>query len=465
VETVRLADAAVLATPMRLVEGLVRAPGGIESASGARVFLIDYNADNNLTTFRFRHRNLKIDAAEQPFTHEGREYRAGTFFVPAGKDAARILEAAGREYGFTAYGSATIPSVAKHAVAAPRIAIMHTWQTTQTEGWVRLAFDEYGIPYDYISVHAVRDNPRLNEKYDVIVFGPSVNDALSIVRGVTGPDPLPWKRTKLTPNLGRQAQTDDMRGGLELSGVLNLENFVKRGGTLVTLTNSSTLPVHFGLAEGVSIRETPNLWAPGGVFRTERVDRTSPITYGYDDELGVYFNRGPVFALGGGGGRGGFGGMGGSALARSANDGSTTARRSGRGGLDETDIVQGRPVDLGQAGVAEFRKAQPESGAQGMGGFGQQPATGDNRTILRFSPEVKTLLVSGGLEPGGELAGAPALLDARLGRGHVVLFGFNPIWRSGTLGSYALVFNTLLHHGNLDAGRKGEALKAAGGGL
>jgi hypothetical protein len=29
---------------------------------------------------------------------------------------------------------------------------------TQTEGWMRLGLEEYGIPYDYISVHDVRDN-------------------------------------------------------------------------------------------------------------------------------------------------------------------------------------------------------------------------------------------------------------------------------------------------------------------
>ena len=41
------------------------------------------------------------------------------------------------------------------------------------EGWVRIAFDQNRIPYDYISVHDVRDNRNLRAKYDVIVFGPS----------------------------------------------------------------------------------------------------------------------------------------------------------------------------------------------------------------------------------------------------------------------------------------------------
>ena len=36
---------------------------------------------------------------------------------------------------------------------------------------------------------------------------------------------------------------------------------------------------------------------------------------------------------------------------------------------------------------------------------------------------------------------------------NVVLFANNPIWRGETIGSYFLVFNTILNYDNLDAGR------------
>jgi hypothetical protein len=453
--TLRLEDPAILDAPMQPVTERVRPAGGIENAAGARAFLINYNADNNLAAFRFRHRNLRMQAAQQGFDAAGRSFAAGTFIVPAQGNPgnlAQLLEQAGREYGFTAVGVASTPAVAAHAVATPRIAVMHTWQTTQQEGWLRLGLDQYGIPYDYISVHDVRDNARLRDRYDVILFGPSVNDALSIVNGVQGDRPLPWKKTTVTPNLGSENSTDDMRGGLELQGVLNLQRFVQQGGTLVTLTTSSTLPIHFGMSGGIRVAETPNLWAPGGVFRVARTDRTSPLAYGYDDELGVYFgqNRGPIFTDGR---------RSPAVLAQQREqqpDGSTTARRSGRGGVDEPDIVQGRARDLGEAGVAEFRQqggAEQQGGGGGGGGFGQQQQV-RARTIFRFAEEPRNLLISGGLTHGEELAHMPALVDVPLGRGHVVMFSFNPFWRSETLGSYALVFNALLHHGNLDAGQQ-----------
>lgn len=337
VDTVRVEDAAVLHVPMQLVTELIRAKGEVVDAEDAIVILVNYNADNNLAAFRFAHRDLKIEAAEVPFTHDGREYRAGTFIIHADEDVADVLSEAAVEFGFVAYGSTSVPSVPTHPVSVPRIALVHTWQNTQDEGWVRIAFDEYGIPYDYISVHDVRDNPNLAGKYDVIVFGPTRGDALSLVRGVTGPEPIMWKPTEATPNIGRQAQTDDMRGGLELQGVLNLYNFVRQGGTFITMASTSALLVHFGLAEGVSLRQTQNLWAPGGVYSAERVDASSPLLYGYDDFVGVYFNqsRGVVLS-----------GTGGSCSRSSVDDGSTTASRSGRGGLDDVDVVQGRPVDM-----------------------------------------------------------------------------------------------------------------------
>ena len=46
------------------------------------------------------------------------------------------------------------------------------------------------------------------------------------------------------------------------------------------------------------------------------------------------------------------------------------------------------------------------------------------------------------------------VVDAPLGKGHVILFANNPVYRGETIGSYFLVFNTLLNFDHLDAGRK-----------
>ena len=78
-------------------------------------------------------------------------------------------------------GSSTVPLRPRHEVAHPRVALMHDWVNVQTEGWIRIALDELQIPYDYISVHEARDNPRLGNKYDVILFGPVRGNQRSLV--------------------------------------------------------------------------------------------------------------------------------------------------------------------------------------------------------------------------------------------------------------------------------------------
>jgi hypothetical protein len=353
VVTDRVEDPALLGSAMAPVNDTVKASGGLTvSGTPATAFLVNYNADNNLTAFRYKHRNLKIDAAEQGFSNDGREFNPGSFIIrtqgnPSG--LANTLDAAGKQYGFTVHPVTAVPTVPTHPVRAPRVAVLHSWSSTQTEGWLRIGLDEYAIPYDYIGPQDIRDTPRLLDRWDVIIIGAG-NSVASLLNGVGGSQPIPWKATPLTPNLGKPVSSDDIRGGMEFKGVMNLMNFLTDGGTLVTLGSSSALPIQYGLSNGVTIRQRENLWAPGSVFRADVADAASPLAYGYGSQLGVFFDTAPLFSDGGGGGGGGGrGGRGGSSAENPlAHVGSTTERNSSRGGIDEQDIVQGRPRIMGR---------------------------------------------------------------------------------------------------------------------
>jgi len=66
----------------------------------------------------------------------------------------------------------------------------------------------------------------------------------------------------------------------------------------------------------------------------------------------------------------------------------------------------------------------------------QPPPEMRPRVVLRFAPE-KELLVSGMLAGGAELAGKAAIVDVPVGKGHVVMFANNPMWRHETNGSFS----------------------------
>jgi len=197
VETIRIEDTSVLTAEMEKVEGPLMANGGVEKLTGGRIqaYVINHDASNSLASFRFAKKDLKIEAMEEEFEVEDMKFNAGSFILKTADnsdDLAGQLEEAGRNYEFTAFSVSEVPDIPTHVLDVPRIAVMHTWQNTQTEGWLRMGLDKLQIPYDYISVLDVRDEPKLRDKYDVIVFGPSRGDAFSVVNGLpmTG-DPMP----------------------------------------------------------------------------------------------------------------------------------------------------------------------------------------------------------------------------------------------------------------------------------
>ena len=62
----------------------------------------------------------------------------------------------------------------------------------------------------------------------------------------------------------------------------------------------------YKITSGVTVEDPEGLFVRGSVMRGIVADRTSPIAYGYDAQVPVYFSQSPVLSAGGGGG--GFGG-------------------------------------------------------------------------------------------------------------------------------------------------------------
>lgn len=65
----------------------------------------------------------------------------------------------------------------------------------------------------------------------------------------------------------------------------------------------------------------------------------------------------------------------------------------------------------------------------------------ETRTVVSYA--AKDLLASGWLSGERVMAGKAAMVDARVGAGHVVLFGFRPQFRGQTFGTFKLVLNAI----------------------
>ncbi|MFN8000487.1 MAG: hypothetical protein U0X75_05655 [Acidobacteriota bacterium] len=442
VQVVRVTDVKALDAPMEKVSGEVKSTGGV-NGSGS-VYLVNHNADNALVTLRYRFKDASFEAAEESFEAVGTKFNCGSFIIKGvGQDA---LHRAAGELGLKVYAVDSAPSVKAHPVKAARVALMHTWLSTQDEGWWRLEFDKYGVPFSYISTQDVAQDDKLRDKFDVIIFAPVGRaNPQQIVSGMPMfGNPLPWKKSDVTPNLGRIDETDDMRPGLGWSGLANLQGFVQRGGLFLTANDTASFAVSLGFTAGVSASAPQRMRAPGTVVRSKMVDAASPIAYGYNESLAIFYSSGPIFGVsntaGGRGGRRG-GGEGGDRL-------------TGRGTPDDPDVVQNRPPDqVTEQPRFEAWEPGPVTPEMQRNGIYLIPPGARPRVVLRYA-DMRDLLVSGLLEGGAELAQRPAVIDVPVGEGHVVLFSNNPFWRAETQGSYFLVFNAILNFDQLNAGRK-----------
>ena len=388
VETIKVQDSTIFGKPMQMLTGDASVRGSVPATG---TIVVKHLGDWRSAVLPWKASGSKVSVADSAFKIGSAEYPAGTYIVENASSNARDAIAA---LGLTGVSATSPINVKKHSISAPRIALMHSWLETQNEGWVRFAFEQMGIPFTYISDQQIR-NPGTLDRFDVVMYEHVSGPVTALINGrpMIGPA-IPWKKTAAYPNLGKWDETDDIRPGMGFEGLENLRKFLQRGGVLITTGNSSNLPVAMGFTTAVTVNTTTALNARGGIYRAQPVATSSPILYGYDAKsFPIYFNQSPVMSV-------------------TPRD--TTAELSG--------------IDPAIIAAREAQRA---------------------KVILRYHNTADSLLVSGLLAGGSELAGKAAVIDAPVGKGHVILFGIRPLWRWESQGSFAMAINAIANWNHL----------------
>jgi hypothetical protein len=438
VKVVRVTDPAFLSAKMSPLDDPAEVGGKL--AGTGSVFAIANTGQPALLGLVYKLKAEHISVAEKAFDVEGKHFTAGTLLI--GDTEVPALTAALKEMSLDAVRLAVMPSVAVHPAVAPRIAFMHTWQATQTEGWWRYAFDHEGVPYQYISTQTAAAESDLRGKYDVIIFAPVGRASTDQILNGTPMygNPMPWQKTELTPNLGLLDSTPDIRPGLGYSGLEHLREFVEKGGLLITCEDTAQFAIDSGLAPGVNVAPHGEARVVGTVLNTVFVTPENPVAWGYGASVPVMSADGMVFSVSNTIGRSGGG--------RMLMD-AYQQRPTGRGSIGDNDVPQGRknvaPVIPPQPKPWEPR---PLNEDQTRNNPNVIPPQFRPEVVLRFA-DAKDLLGSGLLDKGASIAERPIVVDAHLGAGNVLLFANNPVYRGETIGSYPLVFNAILNYDHL----------------
>src|SRR5206468_8533741 len=171
--------------------------------------------------------------------------------------------------------------------------------------------------------------------------------------------------------------------------------FVRKGGLLLTVMDTADLAVSSGFTPGLSVAARQRLRIVGSVVRSKTIDATSPIAYGYTDNLAIWCDNGPIFNV-----SNIYGPRGGRRLG--PDDGGN--RPTGRGTQDDADTPQGRPgVDIPTEPKVDTWQAVPITDEQLRNGINIIPPNARPRVIPRYA-DTPELRVSGLVETGGASA-------------------------------------------------------------
>jgi hypothetical protein len=247
--------------------------------NGTAGLAVAHFGSNNMITFRYKLRNLRMRIAEASFTAEGVTFPAGSFIVSGTAAELQTAREQVAALGLTAAALSAAPTVASHDAIVPRIAIYSQWSGTQELGWYRHAFDQFGIPFDLIFKERVAKG-NLKADYDVILMA-AQNINRAAVLAAPAAKPVPYMKSDKYKSLGVYGESPDITGGFGTAGVNAINEFLAGGGTLITTLQAVRYPIEFGLAKSVDTESPVGVNAQKPLITAEIVRPEHPAFYGY----------------------------------------------------------------------------------------------------------------------------------------------------------------------------------------
>jgi len=158
----------------------------------------------------------------------------------------------------------------------PRIGLYAPWSGSMNEGWTRYVLDTYEIPYLSVRNEMLRAG-NLLDMIDVLLI-PSVSPG------------------QLDAGRAPGSIDEEYARGLDPEGAVAIEEFVRRGGTLITNGSSCDWAIDLFQLPLVDVtREEANreFSCPGSVLRG--VPAKDDLTVGLPDSVALFFSRAGAF--------------------------------------------------------------------------------------------------------------------------------------------------------------------------
>jgi len=369
---------------------------------GGNVWVIPNYGQRELGPARFALGDIVVRIAEEEFDAGGDSYPAGSLLLDMDELDRDQIAAVLEETNLTIESLRRMPEVATHELDLPRLGVYQSWTSTQNAGWVRYTLDQAQVPYTLFSKDRAREGGLLDEFDVILIPHMSAGTSLASIMGGIDPkwSPLPYTTTAQTPSHGHILSSEDITGGLGFGGMAAFEEFIRGGGTLVTLGSAGVLVTDSGILRGIIKRSAGSMNTPGSIMTAKITDHSSPLVYGYDEITHVFRGNSPIFSV----------------------------------------ADYNREYSPLQFGVKEYDDGEAED----------SDSVAENSDAGEESKSTPPLVISGGIVQGASVIdGQPAIVSKPLGDGHVVLFSWNPMHRHVNHHDHGFVYNAILNWNDL----------------
>ena len=224
----------------------------------------------------------------------GAQAGTGSMFVVAGRSTRALLEKAAADLGLTFTGVDRLPAGGTMKLRPVRIGLWDRYGGASSSGWIRWLLERFEFPFEVVYAQGL-DAGDLARRFDVLILPDEAVPGRAGGDAAPRPERLPVEYRATTGVISREHT------------VPQLQAFVENGGTLIAIGGATVLgqmlraPVANSLVERATSGTTRPLpsdryYVPGSVLRL-RVDNTTPLGFGFEPHVDVFFDNSPVFRL------------------------------------------------------------------------------------------------------------------------------------------------------------------------
>ena len=277
--------------PFEAIDDVLVAPPGRVIGSGGAGYVFDHQNNNSFLALN----RLLADGRDVSWLVEPSEEAnlgEGAFYVAANQVDRGDLATLALETGVD-FQSVRAPTGETLELRRPRIGLWDQYGGSMPSGWTRKIMEDFGFDFEVVYPPEIAGG-NLADRFDVLVLEDGAIPSPDGEQGRSRPGP--------DPN-SIPAEYRDRLGAITAdSGVPEILEFARSGGTVIAVGGSSVLGYYAGLPmsdhllEGGRPLTDEEYFTPGSVHSL-KLEHESPLTHGLGERLDVLISHSPLFDL------------------------------------------------------------------------------------------------------------------------------------------------------------------------